>query len=123
MANAAVGADFGLKMPTESVARNTLTTNVTSTIDFVKQFLPLLSSNGRVVLVSAALGAINGQPQQLKAKLNDPNLTENEIIHMANDYIASVVKKDMGYYNLSAYKTSKALLNSWARFILPYIYH
>lgn len=38
---------------------------------------------------------------------------------IAKDYVASAIQKDMGSYHWSAYKTSKALLNTWARFILP----
>lgn len=59
VANAAVGCDFGQTIPSVEVATSTLKTNVTATIDFIKQFLPLLSNKGRVVLVSAALAALS----------------------------------------------------------------
>ena len=65
VANAAVGADYGQTIPSEEVARSTLTTNVISTIDFIRQFTPLLQSNGRVVVVSSVMGALTSQPKQL----------------------------------------------------------
>jgi short-subunit dehydrogenase len=42
VANAAYGADYGQTIPSEETARNTIATNVISTIDFIKQFIPLL---------------------------------------------------------------------------------
>ena len=65
------------------------------------------------------MGALNLQPKQLVEKITNPQISEKEIIDIANDYIDCAVKKKMGYYNWSAYSTSKALINSWSRFILP----
>lgn len=76
VANAAVGVDHGMKIPSGEVARKTLNTNVTATIDFVKQFLPLLSDDGRIIIVSAILGALKGHTEQFQAKVNNPALTE-----------------------------------------------
>ena len=61
VANAAVGLDWGFNMPSVDVASSTLKTNVDSTIDFIKLFLPLLSINGRVVVVSSLMGTLDAQ--------------------------------------------------------------
>jgi carbonyl reductase 1 len=120
VANAAVGYDEGDSIPSEELASSTLRTNVIATIDFVKQFLPLLAPQGRVLLISSFMGALSAQPTPIRQKLNDPSITEAEILSIAEDYIAAAAKKQMGGYHWSAYRTSKALLNAWGRFILPY---
>lgn len=120
VANAAVGCDYGQVIPSEEVAKSTLFTNVNSTINFIKQFIPLLNKNGRVVVVSSIMGSLDVHHQQFRDRLSNPSITEDEILHIANDYVASAIKKDMGHYHWSAYRTSKALINSWSRFILPY---
>jgi short-subunit dehydrogenase involved in D-alanine esterification of teichoic acids len=61
VASAAVGVDFGKTIPTPELASKTLHTNVTSTIDYIKQFIPILSSTGRVVIVSAMMGGLKFQ--------------------------------------------------------------
>ena len=58
VANAAVGADYGTTMPSAEIAKQTMDTNVISTIDFIKQFLPILSPEGRVVVVSSLMGQL-----------------------------------------------------------------
>lgn len=76
VANAAVGVDHGIRMPSLEVAKKTLNTNVISTIEFIKQFIPLLSDDGRIVIVSAILGAIKGNSEQFQARVNNPAITE-----------------------------------------------
>lgn len=58
VANAGVGFDFGLKMPTLDMAQRFTQTNFLSTIEFIKQSLPLLNSLGRVVVVSAIFATL-----------------------------------------------------------------
>lgn len=76
VANAAFGCDYGQTIPSVETASNTLKTNVTATIDFVKQFLPILSKDGRVVLVSSFMGALSEQPKKVQELLNDSKITE-----------------------------------------------
>lgn len=80
VANAAVGCDYGTQIPSLKTAQDTLITNVTSTIDFIKQFIPLLTNDGRVVIVSSIMGALNVQPQQLQARITNPAITEKDIL-------------------------------------------
>lgn len=80
MANAAVGADFDTQIPSEELATSTLRTNVTSTIDFIKQFLSVLSPTGRAVAVSSTLGAFNLQTKEFVQRIDNPKITEQEIL-------------------------------------------
>ena len=75
VANAALGCDYGTTIPSVEVARSTLLTNVNSTIDFIKQFLTVLSNNGRVVIVSSFMGALDVQSEQFRNRVNNPAIT------------------------------------------------
>ena len=119
VANAAVGLNQGEKMPTVEVAEATLLTNVDATIDFVKQFQPLLSDNGRIVIVSSLFAQLNFHHENIRKELSDPNITEQRILQMSREYIECAKKEDMGILNWSAYKNSKALISAWERFVLP----
>lgn len=94
-------------------------TNVNSTIDFIKQFIPILSANGRIVIVSSSMGALSAHSQQFRARVDNSAITEKDIFTIVDEYIQGAEKKDLGYFNWSAYRTSKALINAWGRFILP----
>lgn len=62
-------------MPTEEIASKTLKTNFDATIDFIKQFLPLLTNEGRVVIVSSLMGALSEHKESIRNKLQDNQIT------------------------------------------------
>jgi len=59
VANAGFGIDHGRTKPSLETATKTLDINFRFTIDFIKQFLPILSPKGRVVVVSAIMAQLN----------------------------------------------------------------
>jgi NAD(P)-dependent dehydrogenase (short-subunit alcohol dehydrogenase family) len=61
-------------MPSPEVAISTLKTNVDATIDFTKQFLPLLSPTGRIIIVSSEMSALERQPKKIQEKLSNPDI-------------------------------------------------
>jgi hypothetical protein len=69
------------------------------------------------------MGALCEQSKTVQTLLNDPNVTEEQILTFVDRYIHGVETKDMTDLNWSAYRTSKALLNAWARFHLPYLFN
>ena len=83
IANAAVGSDYGEKIPSVQVAESTLSTNVDATINFVKQFLPLLLDNGRIIIVSSWMAQLNVHHESIRKELTDPNITEERILQMS----------------------------------------
>lgn len=68
------------------------------------------------------MGALCEQPRKVQDLLNDPQVTEQQILNFVDHYIHGVETNDMTDLNWSAYRTSKALLNAWARFHLPYFF-
>ena len=44
-------------------------------IDFIKQFLPLLTNEGRVVIVSSLMGALSEHKESIRNKLQDNQIT------------------------------------------------
>ncbi len=58
MANAGIcfAGDLGSALPSLEVASSTLKINVDATIYFIKSFLPLMASSGRIVIVSSFMG-------------------------------------------------------------------
>ena len=92
-----------------------------ATIDFIKTFLPVLSSSGRMIIVSSRAGRLNHQSERIKNALRDPSITEEKIVSMAEDYIQAIKDNEIGDWHKSCYFTSKALINAWGRFILPYL--
>lgn len=51
--------------------------------------------------------------------LRNQKITEQDIIGLSKEYIKAAKNRDMGKFSWTAYGTSKALLNAWARFVLP----
>ena len=84
VANAGIGPDRSGNFPSVELATDTININLFSTINFVKEFLPILSNNGRVVIVSSVLGNLATLSQPLRTKLLDPNITESDILRMGH---------------------------------------
>lgn len=51
--------------------------------------------------------------------MQNPNITEEQLLKAAQDYIQCAAKGDMKHYHWSAYGMSKVIMNAWTRFILP----
>ena len=78
-------------MPLGKEAEDTMNTNFFGTLNVCKELFPLIRSNGRVVNVSSRLGLL-GQvnSEELKNKVKNDNLTEDELVEIINDYIEYV---------------------------------
>lgn len=61
--------------------------NVGATIDFIKEFLPLLSPEGRVIVMSSQIAKHSIQPQKMRDFLTNPKVTEEEILEMPKKYV------------------------------------
>jgi NAD(P)-dependent dehydrogenase (short-subunit alcohol dehydrogenase family) len=58
-------------------------TNVDSTINFINQFLPLLSKEGRVVIISSEQASLRVQPKKIASILSNPKITEEDILTLS----------------------------------------
>ena len=65
------------------MAEKTLRTNVVGTIDFIKQFFPLLTPDARIVVVSSYIGSVNTQKPSIRKLIDDPSITEDKILSMS----------------------------------------
>ena len=116
--NGALGCDFGEKIPTSQLAKDTLEINVVGTIQLTDGILPLLKDTGRVINVSSKLAALRFQAKEIAEKFNNTNLSIEEINLAIEKYIEGCNKKDLEGFYQSVYGTSKMMLNAWSRFIL-----
>ena len=73
VANAGVGSS-GM-VPSVPKATEVINVNLNSTIQFIKNFLPILSDKGRVVVVSSYLGQLNQLSEPLRQLLLNPSIT------------------------------------------------
>ena len=87
VANTGFGVDLGQEKPSVALAEQTMKSNFDSTIDFIKQFLPLLSKDGRIVVVSSAMGALKEQSESIKKKLQNKDISEEELLKLSDEYI------------------------------------
>lgn len=63
-------------MPSVELAESTLKTNLDSTIEFIKQFIPNLKEQGRIVIVSSDFGALSFHSESFANRLRNPSITE-----------------------------------------------
>ena len=99
-------------------AKRTINTNTIGTMNLTKKLLPFLSHNCRIVNVSSTLGALNRQPQQVRNRFGNPNISEQDILDGVKEYLEAAEKGNMENWYIHVYCTSKMLLNAWSRFIL-----
>lgn len=94
-------------------------TNYHATIDLTDKLLPLLSDDGRILMVSSELGMLSNQRSSMKQFLNKP-LTLDQINNKLKELEKASLEgnmQDFGLY-IPFYSTSKAFLNAYVRWIL-----
>ncbi|MFO1429829.1 MAG: SDR family oxidoreductase [Candidatus Competibacteraceae bacterium] len=101
------------------VARRTLAVNCFGVITVVDHLLPLLSSHGRIVMVSSGMGQVAGLPPALQAEFLDPTLTRTRLVNLLQRFVRDV---ETGRYTQhgwpgNAYRISKVGLNAFTRLL------
>lgn len=102
----------------EAVARDTLGTNYSATVQVTERLLPLIKPGGHVVMVSSKLGQLAQIPShQLRTQLTAPGLTVADVNSLAQSYIQSVGNGsfDSKGWSNDPYSVSKNLLNAYVR--------
>jgi len=105
---------------TYDVILKTIQVNFLATVKFTEKMLPLLSENGKIIMVSSLLGGLQFQGPQVKKALQNSNITRQELLEYADYYLKSAKEntyKEAGF-NPSSHNVSKALLNTYSRFVL-----
>lgn len=101
------------------VARRTLAVNCFGVMTVVDQLLPLLALHGRIVMVSSAMGQMDGLPPALRDQFLDPALTRDGLMDLLNRFVRDV---EVGRHlergwPANAYRISKVGLNALTRIL------
>ncbi|XP_059047812.1 uncharacterized protein LOC131843222 [Achroia grisella] len=95
--------------------RKTLSVNFYGYINFGKLMYPILSENARVVNVSGPAGLLATiENEQIRTRISDPTLTEDELVSLVKEYEEAVrkgVEKTLGW-GVSVHAVSKVVLNA-----------
>ena len=105
---------------TDEEKKFTIQTNFLGVIQLTEKLTPLLSDDGKVIMVSSTLGQLGYQGETLRKALEDPKLDLNRLHEIANNFIE--IGKDYKAGELApeaSYPGSKALLNFYANTVLP----
>ena len=101
------------------VARRTLAVNCFGVMSVTDRLLPLLAPHGRIVMVSSAMGQLDGLPTALRDQFLDPTLTRDGLMDLLNLFVRDV---EAGRYlergwPANAYRISKVGLNALTRIL------
>ena len=101
------------------VARRTLAVNCFGVMSVIDQLLPLLALHGRIVMVSSAMGQMDGLPPALRDRFLDPALTRDGLVDLLNRFVRDVEAGrhlERGWPT-NAYRISKVGLNALTRLL------
>lgn len=107
------------------VARRTLAVNCFGVMAVVDQLLPLLSPQGRIVMVSSGMGQVAGLTPELQAKLLDPAMSRERLVELMQSFVHDVaadLHTQRGWPS-NAYRISKAGLNAFTRILIRELAH
>ncbi|CAH0604449.1 unnamed protein product [Chrysodeixis includens] len=97
------------------VVRRTLSVNFYGYINFGKLVYPLLNENARVVNVSGPAGLLATiESEEIRNRISDPNLTEDELVAILQEYEAAArrgTEKTEGW-GMNVHSVSKVALNA-----------
>lgn len=106
-------------IPDEQTIKTTLATNLYGVIRLTEGLLSNLEDDAKIVNVSALMGQLQFQSPAIKEKLINENLETKDILQLAQGYEKQMLNKEDNGWDKSSYRASKALLNSYTRFVLP----
>lgn len=107
--------------PTEEVARNTVATNYTATVNITEEMLSVMRPGGHIVTVTSWLGMLNQVSGGLRAQLTDKSLTPEGVHALARSYVQSVADGSASRkgWPRDPYFASKVLLNTYVKVRAP----
>jgi NAD(P)-dependent dehydrogenase (short-subunit alcohol dehydrogenase family) len=101
------------------VVRRTLAVNCVGVMTVVDHLLPLVSSHGRLVMVSSGMGQVAGLPPALQAEFLDPTLTRARLMDLLQTFVRDVEagQQTQRGWPSNAYRISKVGLNAFTRLL------
>uniref|UniRef100_T1L266 Uncharacterized protein n=1 Tax=Tetranychus urticae TaxID=32264 RepID=T1L266_TETUR len=94
--NAAIAYKHDATEPFVKQAEDTINVNFFANLDVYKTLFPLLRPHARVVNLSSSLGMLKQvSSPEIRTKLSNPNLTEDELVSIVKEYLADVLHKEL----------------------------
>jgi len=93
-----------------------ISTNFLRTVELTEKLLPYLASDGKIIMVSSILGVLSSQSHETAKALDDPTLTRERLLELANQLIEK--GKAQTDWTDKAYYVSKALISAYTRWVL-----
>ena len=115
--NAAMGYDKPGNTSLAEHVKNTIATNFTGTLNLTDTLLPLIKPHGRVVMVSSQYGRLKILQPQLAEQFSSPDLTEQQLVSLMDQYVQDVTAGDYASkgWSSSPYGVSKVGVNALTR--------
>jgi len=106
--------------PSDEEKKFTIQTNFFSVVNLSEKILPLLSDDGKILIMSSGLGELDNQSEALRKALEDPKLDRAGLLQVADNFL-DLTKgfKSAFFTGEPSYPGSKALVNAYVRYILP----
>ena len=101
------------------VARQTLATNFFGVVAVTDALAPRMAADGRIVMVSSAMGQLSAFAKPMRMRLLDPTLTRDALIALVESFVADVRSQSSEKHGWprSAYRVSKAGLNAFTKIL------
>lgn len=102
----------------EEIARFTLGTNFTATVEVTETLLPVIKPGGHIVMMSSMMGELSRIPGgEVRNRLTAADLTVQGVQDLAAEFLACVADgtSDEKGWGKSTYVISKNLLNAYVR--------
>ncbi len=101
------------------VARQTLATNFFGVVAVTDALSPLMEPNGRIVMVSSAMGQLSAFAKPMRDRMLDPALTRTALIALMESFVKDTRSRtnEKHGWPRSAYRVSKAGLNAFTRIL------
>ncbi len=104
---------------TQEEQKFTIQTNFLSVVALTEKLIPLLSADGKILMISSGAGQLAWQGETLRKILQDPNLDLEKLKGIAQNFISLTQDFPTSQFQKEpSYAGSKALLNYYARNVL-----
>jgi NAD(P)-dependent dehydrogenase (short-subunit alcohol dehydrogenase family) len=101
------------------VVRQTLAVNFFGVMNLTEALLPKIAGGGIVVNVSSGMGELNAYSRPLQRRFADPAIDREKLVALVDEFAADVAagRHTARGWPMSAYRVSKAALNSYTRIL------
>ena len=91
--------------------------NFFGAVELTEKLLPYLVSDGKIMMISSENGQLSWQPEKMHKYLEDPSLTREKVMDLANDLMEKTktqTQTELGFSE-ATYDATKVLINAYTR--------